>query len=286
MRYAINLPLFEEYANPRLIASLAQDAERAGWDGFFVCDHLVSDLVNPPPIGDPWITLAAVAAATERMRIGPIVTPLARRRPWKVARETVALDHLSGGRLTLGVGLGFPPELEFAKFGEDPSGRVRAAKLDEALEIVTGLWSGQPFSHSGEQFQVSEITFRPTPLQFPRIPIWVAGVWPRPRPFARAARWDGVVPMGDGLGYHEMMSVDSTREVIAAIQRQRTSDTAFDVVHWGSTPDGKTAVMDDYAEAGVTWWMETLAPWSYGWADEGPWPIEAMNERIRMGPRP
>lgn len=285
MRYSVNVPIFDQYADPRVVADLAVRAEQAGWDGFFVADHLLTDLGTVLPIGDPWIALAAVAARTERLRIGPMVTPLARRRPWKVARETVALDILSAGRLTLGVGLGYPPDADFEWFGEDGDPIVRAGKLDEALQVVQGLWTGTEFAHHGDHYTVRPTTFLPRPVQQPRIPVWVAGVWPRPRPFRRAVRWDGVVPMGEGLAYHQMMTPEQVRDVTAFVRRHRESDEPFTVAHWGVTPRPGHTCMDDYAGAGVTWWLETLEPASYGWDGTGPWPIDAMSERVDRGPR-
>lgn len=286
MRYAVNVPIFDGYADPRVVAALAVAAEEAGWDGLFVADHLLTDFGIVLPIGDAWITLAAVAASTERLRIGPMVTPLPRRRPWKVARETVALDILSGGRLTLGVGIGYPPEADFERFGEDGRTTVRAAKLDEALHVIEGLWTGAEFAHRGTHYTVRQTTFQPRPVQTPRIPVWVGGVWPRPRPFRRAARWDGVVPMGEGLFYTEMMKPQEIRAVAAFVADHRESDEPFDLVHWGVTPHGAAGgVMDDYAEAGATWWLETLDPWSNGWAGTGPWPLDRMTERVLRGPR-
>ena len=122
------------------------EAEQAGWDGFFLWDHVIAGVEGVPTL-DVWVALTAMAMTTSRIRLGATVTPLPRRRPWKLARETVTLDHLSNGRLTLGVGLGVPEEYE--TFGEDSDNKVRAAKLDEGLEILTGLWSGKPFEHHG-----------------------------------------------------------------------------------------------------------------------------------------
>jgi alkanesulfonate monooxygenase SsuD/methylene tetrahydromethanopterin reductase-like flavin-dependent oxidoreductase (luciferase family) len=286
VRHAVNVPIFDGYADPGVVAELAVAAEEAGWDGFFVADHLQTDFGIVLPIGDAWITLAAVAARTRRMRIGPMVTPLARRRPWKVARETVALDILSAGRLTFGAGLGYPPDADFERFGEDGDVRVRAEKLDEALDVIDGLWSGGEFEHEGTHYRVRPTTFLPRPVQRPRIPVWIAGIWPRPRPFRRAARWDGVAPMGEGLHYTEMMTPAQVGEVAAFVARHRESPEPFDLMHWGVTPQGGAGtVMDDYAAAGATWWMETLDPWSNGWSGTGPWPLDRMNERVLRGPR-
>jgi alkanesulfonate monooxygenase SsuD/methylene tetrahydromethanopterin reductase-like flavin-dependent oxidoreductase (luciferase family) len=154
MRYAVNVPNFEDYGDARTVAGLAADAEAAGWDGFFVWDHLAFVKAWRLRIADPWVLLTAVALATERLRLGPMVTPLPRRRPWKLARETVTLDRLSGGRLVLGVGLGEPPEDEFGSFGEPADPVVRAAMLDEGLEVLTRLWSGETVSFSGRHYRV------------------------------------------------------------------------------------------------------------------------------------
>jgi alkanesulfonate monooxygenase SsuD/methylene tetrahydromethanopterin reductase-like flavin-dependent oxidoreductase (luciferase family) len=195
MRYAVNVPNFEDYGDARTVAGLAADAEAAGWDGFFVWDHLAFVKAWRLRIADPWVLLTAVALATERLRLGPMVTPLPRRRPWKLARETVTLDRLSGGRLVLGVGLGEPPEDEYGSFGEPTDPVVRAAMLDEGLEVLTRLWSGETVSFQGRHYRVDQVAFQPTPVQRPRIPIWVAGAWPRPGPLRRAARFDGSCPL-------------------------------------------------------------------------------------------
>src|SRR5207244_6229353 len=136
-------------------AALARDAEAAGWDGVLLCDHLTARWQgHSEPIADPWIGLAAIAAATERVLIGPMVTPLPRRRPWQLASETVTLDALSNGRLVLGVGLGTVDAQNFAPFGEEPDLATRGRMLDESLEVLTGLWRGQPLTHEGERYRV------------------------------------------------------------------------------------------------------------------------------------
>ncbi|MDP9364041.1 MAG: LLM class flavin-dependent oxidoreductase, partial [Chloroflexota bacterium] len=222
MRYGLNLPPFGDFADPRALAALARDAEAAGWDGFFIWDHVVYD-PSFHPIADPWVGLAAVALATERVRLGTLVTPLARRRPWQVAREAASLDRLSGGRLVLGVGLGDPAPWDFGFFGEEEDARVRARRLDEGLEIVAGLWSGRPVSHEGEHCRLREVTFLPTPVQRPRVPIWVGGWWPNKPPMRRAARWDGVVP-----GARERaLTPDEVRELVAYVTAHRTTEAPF-----------------------------------------------------------
>ena len=198
--FAVGIPNVREYADPHVLVELAVAAEAAGWDGVFLWDHIAREEDPAIPATDPWIALAAIAARTQRVRLGMMVTPLPRRRPWKVARETVALDVLSGGRFTLGVGLGGGAQNEFAAFGEEVDARGRADLLDEGLAILEGLWSGAPFSHEGERMTVRDAQFLPRPVQEPRIPVWVAGRWPNRRPFRRAARWDGMFPIFDGVG--------------------------------------------------------------------------------------
>jgi alkanesulfonate monooxygenase SsuD/methylene tetrahydromethanopterin reductase-like flavin-dependent oxidoreductase (luciferase family) len=149
IRYGINVPNFGDYNRPRVLADLAESAEEAGWDGFFIWDHMVGET----PFCDPTVALSAIALLTDRIRLGAMITPLPRRRPWKVAREMVSLDHLSGGRVIMGVGLGNPPT-EYSKLGEEPGARARAEKLDESLEIITGLWSGERFSHEGKHYRL------------------------------------------------------------------------------------------------------------------------------------
>ena len=194
MQYGVNLPIT---VDAQTLARLALEAEIAAWDGVFVWDCLSGNPENEPEkqaIYDPWIALAAIAMSTRRVRLGTMVTPLSRRRPWKVARETVTLDHLCQGRLILPVGLGSTIDAGFSKVGEEMDRKIRAEMLDEGLAILAGLWSGQPFSYIGQHYQVQEMTFLPPPVQQPRIPIWVVGAWPRMKSLRRALYWDGILP--------------------------------------------------------------------------------------------
>jgi alkanesulfonate monooxygenase SsuD/methylene tetrahydromethanopterin reductase-like flavin-dependent oxidoreductase (luciferase family) len=277
----VGLPNVREYADPRLLVELAAEAEAAGWDGVFVWDHIARDEDPSLPATDPWIVVAGMAVRTLRVRLGIMVTPLARRRPWKVAREAVALDELCGGRFTLGVGLGGGPQAEFATFGESADPRVRAELLDEGLAILDGLWSGEPFSFEGEHHRVSGAHFNPPPVQEPRVPIWVAGRWPNRRPFRRAARWDGVFPVFEGVAAGEMPSPEQLAEAVAYTREHRSDDgAAFDValesVSAGEDRAADAALAGTYARAGLTWWVEALG-WFRG-------PLEAMRERVRRGP--
>lgn len=284
IRYGIDLPPFGPLGYARLLAELACEAEMAGWDGFFIWDHVAREWQID--VVDPWVALAAAAMTTTRIRLGTLVTPMARRRPWKLARETVSLDHLSGGRLILGVGLGSGRDSEWAGLGEETDARVRGVMLDEGLDVLVGLWSGQPFSYHGQHYHVEQARFLPPPLQTPRIPIWVGGYWPNKPPFRRAACWDGVFPLDKNRGD---LRPDDIREMTAYVQAHRTSETAFEVVYRGTPTPGDdlgraAAAVAPFVEAGITWWIEPIHPGHFEGEWEGDWRLEAMRTRIRQGP--
>ncbi len=253
---------------------LALAAEDAGWDGFFLWDHIWACWEGSLGVVDPWIVMAAVAAKTENIKIGPMVTPIARRRPSKLARETVSLDHLSNGRLIMGVGLGDTREL--GHFGEASDQKVRGKMLDEGLEVLTGLWSGEPFSFDGEYYQQKEVTFLPKPVQ-KKIPIWVAGYWPNKAPFKRAARYDGVFPLADS---EDGITIEGLNESISIIKNERGNLLNYDIVVSGDTTsiDRKTdsEKLQLCADVGMTWWLEYLL-------DSRSTPKEIM-ERVKRGP--
>lgn len=259
VHFAIDLPISGQYADPRLLGELARDAENAGWDGCFIWDHI--QVTRGEPLADPWISLAAIALMTERIRIGPMVTPLFRRRPWKLARESVSLDHLSRGRLTLGVGLGSDLFEEITTFGGPLTDKERAAMLDEGLAVLLGLWSGENFAFQGRHFQVNETRFVPRPLQTPRIPIWVAGTWPKKPPFRRAARFDGIIPVAGNL--KSVLGPAEVGDLVTYVRGFRTDDAPFDVVQFGETTGSGQKDWDlvaAYEKAGVTWWVESMFP--------------------------
>ncbi len=276
MQYGVTFPSVDA----RTLAELAHDAEEAGWDGVFVWD-LIWGI-------DPWVSLAAVALRTERVRFGTMLTPLSRRRPWKVASEVVTLDHLSNGRIILPVGLGAAgPEHEnsgFPKVGEEIDRKIRAKMLDESLDILDGLWSGQPFSYSGEHYRIQDVTFSPTPVQSPRVPIWVVGAWPRMKSMRRVLRCDGVIPskMNDDGSFAEMTPAD-IRAMKVFIDEHRSEKTPFDIVMEGETPGDDPAkaasIVRPLAEAGVTWWLEAV--WGTPETLGG---IEGMRTRVKQGP--
>ena len=250
MRSGLWLPLFEELADPRVVARLAADAEEWGWQGVFVWDQL---RWREPikQVADPWITLAAIAAATEEVLLGPMVTPLARRRPAKVARETATLDRLSGGRLILGVGLGGDQFAgEFSKTGEQVDDRARGQMLDEALAILVAAWSGEPVNHRGKHYLIDDVQFLPRPVQRPRIPVWAAAFPGNVKPLRRAARYDGFFPVN-------LEGVDEFAQAVATVRELRGNNRApFDIAV-ELRPGSDVA---PYAEAGATWWMTELEP--------------------------
>jgi len=282
MQYALSLPNGGAWGDPSTVAQLAHMAEESGWDGVFLEDYIVWQSQQDIPTYDPWITLAAMAMRTKRIRLGTNVTPLARRRPWKVAREAVTLDHLSNGRIILGVGLGDTGEsvasdISFTHFGEVTDARRRAQMLDEALDVIVGLWSGEPFHYYGKYYHVKEVRFVPRPMQTPRIPIWVGGAWPLKGPTHRAARWDG-----SRLYKHQAhsMTPDDIRALQAVVQQQRGSIEGYDIAVSGSQryPDREEqrAYIRSLAEAGATWCVEYLPPY------EGD--LETVHASIARGP--
>ena len=282
MRFGLYLPNFGSWGDPTTMVSLAVDAEANGWDGFFIWDH-IGGFQNT--MTDPWVALGAVAQATTTIRIGTTVTPIPRRRPQKLARETVAVDRLSGGRFVFGVGSGEGAP-GFDRMGENTVHRERGAMLDEALDVITQLWTGEPVDHRGEYYRVEGARFLPTPIQTPRIPIWVGGLWPNKKPMRRAARWDGVMPL---IEYTDDESeLTDLRACIDFIYSHRGSDEPFDVVYSGTTPgdDPTTAaeIVDRFADIGVTWWLEPLAPYRFGDGFGEPWDTEQLRQRVLQGP--
>jgi alkanesulfonate monooxygenase SsuD/methylene tetrahydromethanopterin reductase-like flavin-dependent oxidoreductase (luciferase family) len=226
-RRGIFVAPFEELADAAVIARLAARAEQAGWDGFFLWDHV--DYRDPvSAIADPWVCMAAIACATERVLIGPLITPPARRRIHKLARETVTLDRLSNGRLIFGAGLGSDNSGEFSKFGEEADARTRAQLLDEGLARLAAYWAGE---------------FEPRPLQQPRIPVWLASRWPNRKPLARAANWDGLFPI-------DLPGPDALAELVAEVRELRAGDDGpYDFVV--TNPAGTDPA--PWEAAGATW---------------------------------
>ena len=276
--------------DPNVAVELAPLAEESGWDAFFVWEGIWAT--------DPWATLAAAAMVTERIRLGTMLTPVPRRRPWELAGQTMTVDRLSNGRVILSVGLGVPQKVEprFWIFEDDPGRKLRAELLDEELELLQHLWRAEPFEYSGEHFHAhrTHSMLPPKPVQEPRIPTWVVGVWPRMKSMRRVARYDGWIPNyappnADGVDPDEQSRTytpEIAAEAIAWIRAEREQaglgDRAFDITQEGTTGGvdkvADAAVVRPWADAGVTWWLE--ADW-YVPADEV---ADYARDRLRAGP--
>jgi len=272
MKYGFVLP----YGDARKTAELAFEAEQAEWDGFFVWE---------PVWGiDAWISLTAAAMKTTRIRLGTLLSPISRMRPWKLASETATLDNLSGGRVILSVGLG-AVDTGFEDFGEITNRVQRAELVDEGLEILTGLWSGQPFNYDGKHYTIKETKFYPPPppVQKPRIPVWVVGAWPMMKSMRRVLRYDGILPTKMVDGKHVKVEPEDIRDMKTWIEENRSGTTPFDIVVEGQTQgdnsDEWSEIVHPWLEAGATWWIEAM--WDTMDKENGDRLVE---RRIRRGP--
>lgn len=273
MKYGLDVSITGAYAQLPLLAELAALAEEAGWDGFFVQDGLLP--TQSEAMVDPWLALGAFALATQRLRIGALMTPLAAYRPWQIARQSVTLDHLCAGRLIFGAGLGWQAE-EFLAIGEDADARVRAEKLEEGLALMRLLWKGEPFSFAGKHYQMRQVQLLPTPVQVPSIPIWCAATWPHRKPLRRAAGFDGLYIASERASGEPLTPAD-LQEALVYLRSQRQETSPFEVAFAGVTEPGRAvAVVEPYAKAGATWWLEGL------WDERGT--VHQMKERIGQGP--
>ncbi|TFH21795.1 MAG: LLM class flavin-dependent oxidoreductase [Myxococcales bacterium] len=274
MKYGYIATNFGYCGDARTLVELAKLAEDSGWDCFFTSDHI--HYPGHEPAADPWVALAAVAVSTERILLGPMVTPLPRRHLAKLAREATTLDHLCGGRLILGVGSGGPALPEYTDFGDFGDAKTRAAMLDEGLGVLRALWSGEAVDHHGQHYTVVTEGFA-RPVQRPGIPIWVAATWPHKKPLRRAARWDGVYPMHRDTMKGHMFTRDELSELVAYVSEHRTNDGPYDVCTFGMTsgPDD-TSTVGAYAEVGATWWHDFSVPWLTS--------LDEVRARLRKGP--
>jgi hypothetical protein len=263
MRYGIVIPGGE----PTAQCEMAQAAEAAGWDGVFVADGIAIQGFSGEPVAlfDPWVILAAMAVKTQRIRIGPLIAAVPRRRPWKLAKETATLDRLSNGRLILAAGLGAAPDDGgFSRVGEPVDLKTRAELMDECLAIVDGLWTGKPFSVTGKHYRVDNMVMAPPPVQKPRILTWVVGVWPKVKSMNRALRWDGVVVQKYKGEPGQKTDPEDIKAIREFVEKYRDSSSPFDVVTGGRTPtkNPKSVLphVKSLADAGATWWLEEM--WS------------------------
>jgi alkanesulfonate monooxygenase SsuD/methylene tetrahydromethanopterin reductase-like flavin-dependent oxidoreductase (luciferase family) len=285
MRFALNLGNGGPCADPRSMADLAALAEDSGWDGVLLEDYLVYQNLTGTPTYDPFVCLAAMAMRTRRIRLGTLVTPLPRRRVAKLAAEMVALDHLSNGRMVLGVGLGDAWDVALANLGEQTDTRTRAAMVDEGLDVLVGLWSGEPFSYRGRHFTVEDMTMLPRPVQRPRIPIWIGGQYPKAGPIRRAARWDGSclfisTSYAPGAIAQRDWTPGDVRDLLGRVCGLRPNGRldGFDVVVGGrecqADWEAERELIGALAAAGATWWTEWIKP-----TDR-----EATEKQIARGP--
>ncbi|MGH3655577.1 MAG: LLM class flavin-dependent oxidoreductase [Micromonosporaceae bacterium] len=308
VRYAVGLPNVAEFGDPRVLADLAVAAEEYGWDGVFLWDHVLYH-DQSWPVANPTVSLAAIAARTTRVRLGALMTALPRRRVQVVAREVASLDVLSGGRMVFGAALG-SMDAEYAAFGEDPSLRVRAGRLDESLTVLSQLWSGAEVDFRGRCVTAAGVRMLPTPVQraegacegadsldacardsapssldasrpgpgtVTKVPIWTAGRWPARPGFRRAARWDGVVPTHADYGKGATMPASALRTALEVVASERGGLDGFDVALEGRTGVADAArIVAGYAEAGLTWWIEAMGWWRGGVAE--------ARSRITAGP--
>jgi alkanesulfonate monooxygenase SsuD/methylene tetrahydromethanopterin reductase-like flavin-dependent oxidoreductase (luciferase family) len=270
MKFGFVLP----YGDARTAAESAYQAELAGWDGFFVWE---------PVWGiDAWVSLTAAAMRTSQIRLGTMLTPLSRMRPWKLASETATLDNLSNGRVILSVGLG-ALDTGFKEFGEETNRKNRAELLDEGLDILTGLWKGQPLNYHGKHYRIEESKFYPppAPVQQPRIPIWVVGAWPFQKSMQRAMRYDGLLPAALDPQTHtfQEMTPALLRQIADFCIKHRSQPEPFDIISEGQTPGDNPSQAADlvtpWRQAGATWWNETM------------WDVDDLAlviKRIQQGP--
>ncbi|GIG22031.1 hypothetical protein Cch01nite_27550 [Cellulomonas chitinilytica] len=262
------------------VVDMAVEAETHGWDGFFTWDGI--SLEGLEEAWDPWVVLAAAAVRTSKIRLGALVFALPRRRPWVFAKQAVTVDHLSGGRVVLPVGLGVPDDRAVSGVAaEAPTVRERAELLDEDLAILEHAFRGETFSYSGKHHTVTDMRLLPRPLQQPRIPVWVVGSYPSERSMGRAARWDGVVPQLRGDRAMDPMTPADVAEVVGWVRAHREpGPVPYDVVIQGVLPEDPqeaVAASRALAEAGATWFIESR------WDPKTATP-DVLTARIRQGP--
>ena len=284
MQFSINIPNFGDFADAHTVAKVATAAEEAGWDALFIWDHLVhsKERRGDQPFGDPWMLLTAAAMETSWLRLGPLVTPVPRRRPEQLARQVATLDALSGGRVIFGAGLGGPIDDEFGSFGDTTDPRVLAERLDEGLDLLARYWTGEPVDHEGRHYRVHHTALHPATVQQPRPPVWIAGYWPNRRPMRRAAQWDGAVPLFESARHGEPPSPDEVRDLTGFIASQRGGHAAepFEIVVGGqSDPSTAAEVIGPLVEAGATWWDERQHQ-----SNPDHYRAEAVLRRIEAGP--
>ena len=274
IKFGIYVPNFGlNFGDAVKLANLTKLAEENNWDGFFLWDHILVTRINGPPICNPWVALGLMAYQTEKITIGTTVTPLPRRNPWELARETITVDQISNGRLILGVGLGEPPEVEYGSFGEPFDLRTRREKLDESLQILQGLWTGEPFSFRGKHYTIEEINYLPKAINN-SIPIWVAGQYPLKGPIKRASKYNGMIPLPLHLtGDLTLEDFNDMHDKISVLR----GDSAFDLIRIAKVPKGPDAMaeLQPFIDAGVNWFLQYLG---------ANIKLKDVEKRIKQGP--
>ena len=287
VKCALYVPVFNDYAEPAQIVELACLAEASGWDGIFIWDHIALRPGGSLEVVDATVTLAAVAQATSTIQLGPMISPLARRRPWKFAKEIATLDRLSKGRVIVGTGLGEPVGADFESFGEDGTSAGRASRLDEGLSLLDRFLRDEEVDHVGKHYSISKARLRPTPVQQPRPPIWVAACLPYKRGFRRAAQWEGCFPLkipskrsGNTDWTSWWLTPPELNEVAETIDQRRGNLDNYVLVSTGSTNSlsGTAAKqqLDSFSNNGANWWLE--------WIPDETGTYSKTAERIDRGP--
>jgi hypothetical protein len=277
MKFGFVMP----FGTARDAAELAKLAEQAGWDGFFMWE---------PVWGvDAWVSMTAAAMVTEKIKLGTLLSPISRMRPWDMAGKAATLDHLSNGRVIISVGMG-AIDTGFEDFGEVTDRKTRAELIDEGLDIMHGLWKGQPFTYDGKHYHVKEVKFPqvpPKPINNERVPIWMVGVIDKPKSMRRVLKCDGLLatklpPVVTEPIAHPLHTPDELRETIAWVKANRTETTPFDFIMeapFGVDPAKEAEIMAPWQEAGATWWIDSM--WMAENNDEG---RRKVRERIELGP--
>ena len=283
MKQAIYVPNFGDWGNASSLIRLTKATEAAGFHGLFLWDHINITGAEGLDTIDATVALTLIARESSTLKFGPIVTPIARRRPWKLARELISLDQLSKGRLIFGAGLGEPEELEFSAFGENYSGKVRARRLDEGLEILDSLARGRVTSFSGNYFNLEKVKFKPKAVQAPRFPVWIAATLPYKSGVHRSLDWDGifpvVMPKNDPMIWENWFpSIEQFRLTVGRIKKDLTDNRSFDFIASGKLGERntKSCSYSEYEDAGATWWFH--------WVDETPGTFEETIEKVLAGP--
>lgn len=274
MKYAFYVPNFGYCGDAATLAELAALTEASGWDGFFIWDHVQFPGIEPAV--DPWVALTAIAISTQNIKFGPMITPLPRRDIVNLARQSASVDRLSDGRLILGIGLGGEVLPEWSAFGHEEDAKTRGAMIDEGLEVLDALWSGEPVNHQGPHYKCVCDGFA-KPVQEPRIPVWIAGTWPGTKPFRRAAKWDGTFVVSKTAMEGGVLSHDDVADLKNLIGAQGSTRDDYDIAtHGESSGPDDNARSTDIADAGVTWWIEAGSTFSHT--------LDQVKERIRQGP--